>query len=136
MIVNPAYIYMGKTPAVEDFPLWGNGSLNVPLEADPPPYGASFDSKTNKVRIGNSSAGIFTVNATNYSKLKINTNSYGSVNIRIYITPGSVNVMSYTVPASPIDIEYAIPEAYRKENLQIRIESAGTLFLNSAILSN
>lgn len=136
MVVNTAYIYMGKkTPVVEDFPLWGNGALNVPLAADPP-NSANFDSKTNKVRIGNSSAGIFTVNATNYSKLKINANSYGKVTISIFITPGTVNKRSYTIPESPIDIEYDIPEAYRKENLQIRIESAGTLFLNSAILSN
>lgn len=133
MIVNTAYMYMGAAPVAKDFPLWENGKLNVSMTGS---SGAAFLAAQNKVRIGNSSYATFTMDASNYSKLRVNANSYGQANIGVYILPGPVNTKTYTIPASATDFEYEIPQAYRRPNLKIQIESNATLFLNSAVLTN
>lgn len=134
MIVNTAYMYMSRKPVIKDFPLWENGKLNVSMAGSS--SGATFISAQNKVRIGNNSYATFTMDATNYSKLKVNANSYGEAIIGVYILPGPVNTKTYTIPASATDFEYEIPSAYRGPNLKIQIESNATLFLNSAVLTN
>lgn len=133
MIVNSAYMYMGSAPVAKDFPLWENGKLNVSMTGS---FGAAFLADQNKVRIGNSSYATFTMDASNYSKLRVNANSYGQANIGVYILPGQVNTKTYKIPASATDFEYEIPQAYRGPNLKIQIESDATLFLNSAVLTN
>lgn len=135
MIVNSAYMYMGKAPSVPDFPFWENGELKVSTEGS---ERFVFYPKENRAQVSNGKA-YFTVNASKYSKIKFNVNAYTGQQMSVYATENGkiYGPVQYYADAAKRDYEYTIPEAFRKNNATFGfVPGEGTIFLNSIVLTN
>lgn len=135
MIVYPAYVYMGKEPPVPDFPFWENGSLKVSM-ADS--FKATFSPAENRVVVNDGHA-TFTVDASQYSKIKFNANSFTTIQILVYATENrqAFGTTSYFVESTKKDFEFVIPEAFKKSGAQFEFQASNsTLYLNSVVLTN
>ena len=134
MIVNSAYMYMRKAPSVPDFPFWENGELKVSTEGS---KHFAFFPKTNRAQVDSGTA-YFTVDASNYSKIKFN--AYGqNISISVYAFENGTEygTTHYDIISESKDYEFSIPKLFRKPGAKFGFRSlAGKLVLNSIVLTN
>ena len=126
MIVNPAYIYYGKSGPLPDFNLWDGNIVNVPYTLNQ----AQWVPESGVFNINSYGYVEFTVNAKGYSKFRIEAiiSSFmgGSVEIIFYNKSGSL-ISSVSENLTQVRTSYTvdIPNEARTAGAKIRIKSPG-----------
>ena len=124
MIVNPAYIYYGKSEPLPDFNLWDGSVVNVPYALN----NAEWSSFFKGFIVGAGGYVEFTVNSKGYNKFKINAyaDNVGGVRIDIgfYNSSGSlISTVSENITSPAKFYTVDIPNGAKMANAKIRINN-------------
>lgn len=134
MIVNSAYMYMGKS--VKNPYLWSDGKVNVPYEVRS--GNPTFDSTNNKFNMPVNSSIQFTINATDYTKIVVNFTGFQTTGIGADLTyvirVGSSNLLANDTgrQIGDYEFEFTIPPAARAENTLLIL----SVSYNKAVLNS
>lgn len=121
MIVNPAYIYMGKKMPTADLPLWSNTGYNVPATGTD----ATFSNGTVVIKNGGNIS--FTVSTFGFKALAVVAESYGyPYPLKMILkVPGKPDYsLDKAIPTSATGVSYEIPAEYQAKNAQLILQDA------------
>lgn len=120
MIVNPAYIFMGKK-APKEMPILLDGAVSAQYQL----YNANFTS--GKFVLNSGGSVTFTLDLTGYKQVIIAAESlsrYGATNLEFQFVVGGdpLTIESYPFRRNtPEEHTFQIPKEYRTKNAQMRL---------------
>ena len=132
MIVNSAYMYMGKKGPTVNPNIWEDGIVNYQFSGS-----ANWQSTKNRFQFYVGYNLNFVLPLSGFTKLRFTANSSGSTDgsIRIYITDDRTTMQAYVIPMIGTTLEFTIPEKYRKDNISVTlVDETAAFYVNSGVM--
>lgn len=136
MIVNTAYMYMGKKGPSVNPNIWEGGTVNYPYNTTG--Y-AEFIASENRFVLGGGESLVLTLPLKKFTKITFVANSVGGLTrdstisvIKNGVEGGKQLFKPSTYPGSVV---FNIPAEYQEDNVQVKILAGSNLSLLSGVMS-
>lgn len=134
MIVNSAYMYMGKKGPAVNPNIWENGVVNYPYVLST--SGAYWGPNLNRFTITSPNNVTFTLPLKKFTKIQFNVSSTdGDGLLQIYIKGDTTTRQEFSVGYNQKTIDYNIPAKYQSDNTEIVFVAARyTIYAHSGTM--
>lgn len=136
MIVNTAYMYMGKKVPTVNPNIWESGTVNYPYNTS---GNASFIASENRFVLGGADSLVFTLPLKKFTKITFSAASLGGLtrdSIISVIKNGLEGGKQLFKPNTfPSPVVFNIPAEYQEDNVQVKILAGSNISLTSGVMS-
>ena len=135
MIVNSAYMYMGKKGPAVNPNIWENGVVNYPYDLTS--SATQWVPNLNRFTIPSPTDVIFTLPLKKFTKIQFNVAATGGDGLlQIYVKSDTTTRQEFNVGYSQKTVEYNIPAKYQSDNTEIVLRAARyTIYAYSGVMA-